>query len=103
MYYDVVAAKYIEGYKLEITFEDGKKGILDLQSYILKGGVFSRFSDIEYFKQFYINKELGVLCWPNNLDIAPETLYSETTGEPLPEWMTPEIAETKKNVSKTSV
>lgn len=90
MYYDVVGAKYIEGYKLELTFENGKRGIVDLQDYIKKGGVFSRFSDIEYFKQFYINKELGVLCWPDDLDIAPETLYHEATGEPLPAWMTPE-------------
>lgn len=90
MYYDVVEAKYIEGCKLELTFENGKRGIVDLQDYIKKGGVFSRFSDIEYFKQFYINKELGVLCWPDDLDIAPETLYHEATGEPLPAWMTPE-------------
>jgi hypothetical protein len=103
MYYDVVEARYIEGYKLDITFENGKKGIVDLQGYIQKGGVFSRFSDIEYFKRFYINKELGVLCWPDNVDIAPETLYSKATGEPLPEWMTPEIAEPKKKVSGTLV
>jgi len=103
MYYDVVEVRYIEGYKLELTFDNGKKGIVDLQCYIQKGGVFSRFSDIEYFKRFYINKELGVLCWPDDVDIAPETLYSKVTGEPLPEWMTPDIAEPKKKVSKTLV
>lgn len=104
MYYEVIEAKYIDGYKLELVFENGKKGIVDLYGYIQKGGVFSRFSDIEYFKRFYINKELGVLCWPDDVDIAPETLYSKATGEPLPEWMTPEIAEPpKKKVSKTMV
>ncbi len=103
MYYDVVEAKYIEDYKLELTFENGKKGIVDLRGYIQRGGVFSHFSKIEYFKRFYINKELGVLCWPDDVDIAPETLYSEATGEPLPEWMTPEVAEPKMKVSKTLV
>ncbi|MBM4066252.1 MAG: DUF2442 domain-containing protein [Planctomycetes bacterium] len=103
MYYEVIEAKYIDGYKLELVFENGKKGTVDLHSYARKGGVFSRFSDIEYFKRFYINKELGVLCWPDDVDIAPETLYSEATGEPLPEWMTPEKAESKKNVSGTLV
>jgi len=87
MYYEIKEARHIEGYKLEITFENGKNGIIDLQEYINKGGVFSRFSNFEYFKRFYINKELGVLCWPDDLDIAPETLYHEATGEPLPEWM----------------
>ncbi len=101
MYYDVIEARYIEGYKLELTFENGKKGVVDFKDYVKLGGVFSRFSDLEYFKQFYINKELGVLCWPNEVDIAPETLYSEATGEPLPSWMIPKIDE--KNQEKLVV
>jgi len=92
MYYDVSEARHIEGYKLELVFENGKKGIIDLKEYLHKGGIFSRFSDIEYFKQFYVNKEIGTLCWPDGLDIAPETLYHEATGEPLPAWMRPEKA-----------
>lgn len=101
MYYDVLKVKYIEGYKLEVVFENGRKGIVDLQSYIREGGVFSRFSDIEYFKQAYVNRELGVLCWPDGLDIAPETLYSMATGEPLPDWMTQEpIEQLKETVKK---
>lgn len=85
--HDVVKAKYIEGYKIAVTFENGKKGIVDFKDYAKLGGVFSRFADMEYFKKFYINKEIGVLCWPDEVDIAPETLYHEATGEPLPEWM----------------
>ncbi|HLG30873.1 MAG TPA: DUF2442 domain-containing protein [Candidatus Brocadiales bacterium] len=100
MYYDVVKVRHIEGYKLEVVFENGKKGIVDLQSYIKEGGVFSRFSDIEYFKQAYVDKELGVLCWPDGLDIAPETLYSMATGEPLPEWIATETTEQQKEVAK---
>ncbi|MBI4690063.1 MAG: DUF2442 domain-containing protein [Nitrospirae bacterium] len=90
MYYDILEARYIEGYKLELVFENGKKGIIDLSGYRHKGGVFSRFSAIEYFKQFYVNKEIGTLCWPDGVDIAPETLYHEATREPLPAWATPE-------------
>ncbi|OQB70589.1 MAG: hypothetical protein BWX92_03803 [Deltaproteobacteria bacterium ADurb.Bin135] len=26
----------------------------------------------------------GVLCWPDEVDIAPETLYGKITGELLP-------------------
>jgi len=48
---------------------------------------------MEYFKQVQINKELGVLCWPDGVDVAPETLYSEATGEPLPAWMITETNE----------
>ena len=93
MYKDVIEIRYLEGYKLELVFENGKRGIVDFQSYIKKGGVFNRFSDMEYFKQVHINKELGVLCWPDGVDVAPETLYSEATGEPLPVWMITEANE----------
>jgi len=92
MYYDVIEARHIEGYKLELIFENDKRGAVDLQTYTKKGGVFSRFSEIEYFKQFYVNREIGTLCWPDGVDIAPETLYHEATGEPLPSWVTPEKA-----------
>ncbi|MFN3466705.1 MAG: DUF2442 domain-containing protein [Candidatus Brocadiales bacterium] len=103
MYYDVVEVKYLEGYKLEVKFENGRKGIVDLKSYVKEGGVFSRFSDIEYFKQAYVNKELGVLCWPDGLDIAPETLYCKATGEPLPDWMSEEADEKQKAVAKKAL
>ena len=84
---DVVSAVYKGKYKIEITFEDGKKGIVDLSRYLDKGGVFSRFRDINFFKSFKVNSELGVLSWGDEVDIAPETLYSEATGMSLPEWM----------------
>ena len=88
--YDLVEAKYIDGYLLELVFENGKKGTCDFSDYVKKGGLFARFSDLLYFKSFSVNKELGVLCWPDGLDIAPETLYHKATGEPLPAWMTEE-------------
>lgn len=89
MYYDLVGFKHKGNYKLNLTFENGKGGVVDLKLFIAKGGVFSRLADDYYFHQAYINTELGVLSWPDGLDIAPEILYSEATGEPLPAWMIP--------------
>lgn len=88
--YDLIEAKYIDGYTLELLFENGRKGMYDFSGYLKKGGVFGRFSDLSYFKRFHVNVELGALCWPDGLDIAPETLYHVATGEPLPPWMTAE-------------
>jgi hypothetical protein len=99
MYYEIKDFKHLGGYKLEILFNNGKKGIVDSKDYIKKGGVFSRFSDIEYFKKAYINNEFGVLCWPDEVDIAPETLYSEATGEPLPQWMALENQQNQSDVA----
>lgn len=86
---DVVSAIYKGGYRIEVTFEDGAKGIVDFSKYLSMGGVFVRFRDIEFFKDFKINQELGVLTWGDEIDIAPETLYAEATGTPLPYWMGP--------------
>ena len=87
MYYDVISAKYVDGYKIEIAFEDGKSGIVDFQKYIKKGGIFSKLQDLRCFRGFQINKELGIIVWDHQIDVAPETLYSEATGNPLPAWM----------------
>ena len=84
---DVVSANYKGGYKIEVIFEDGAKGIVDFSKYALKGGVFEKFKDLNFFKEFKINKELGVLTWGEEIDIAPETLYSEATNASLPDWM----------------
>jgi hypothetical protein len=94
--YDLIDAKYIGGYTLELLFENGRKGTYDFEGYVKKGGVFGRLSDLAYFKSYSVNKELGVLCWPDGLDIAPETLYHKATGEPLPEWMREEQQEPVK-------
>jgi len=59
----------------------------DTKDYVDKGSVFSSFADIDYFKQLRVNRELGALCWPGDVDIAPEILYHEATEEPLSVWM----------------
>ena len=98
MLVDATEVRYIADYKLEVTFETGEKGIVDLHRFIHEGGVFSRFKDLSYFKQVYVNKELGVLTWPGDVDIAPETIYSMATGKPLPEWVEDEKQEGIKQI-----
>jgi len=88
---DVVSAIYKGEYKIEVTFEDDVTGIVDFSKYLSKGGLFKKFKDIEFFKNFSINNELGVLTWGDEeVDIAPETLYAEATSSPLPDWMNPQ-------------
>ena len=87
MYHDLIKIEYLGDYRLKLFFDNSKQGIIDFQDYVNKGGVFSRFSNIDFFKKAFIHKELGILCWPGDIDIAPETLYSEAIGESLPTWM----------------
>ena len=87
MYKDIISANYKGDYKIEVVFEDGAKGIVDFSKYLSKGGVFEKFKDLEFFKSFKINEELGVLTWADEIDIAPETIYAEATDSQLPKWM----------------
>ena len=84
---DVIAATYRGEYKIEVTFEDGATGIVDFSKYLDRGGVFEKFKDKKFFRNFHIDVELGVLTWGEEVDIAPETLYAEATNSPLPDWM----------------
>lgn len=87
MIHDVISATYKKDYKIEVEFDNGEKGIMDFSKYLNRGGVFNRFKDINFFRHFEVNTELGVLTWQNEIDIAPETLYAEATGNALPDWM----------------
>ncbi|MES2961329.1 MAG: DUF4160 domain-containing protein [Pseudomonadota bacterium] len=74
----VVKAKYIDGYKVWISFDDGKSGEIDLKNKIKTlsrnyGSVFKPLQDINYFKNFKVLND--TLSWKNEADIAPERLY----------------------------
>ena len=80
MYFNITEAKYIKNHEIELHFEDGSVGKVDLSKYIEHGTVFDKLRDIEYFKSFRI--EYGTLIWgKDELDIAPETLYADATGK----------------------
>jgi hypothetical protein len=81
MYYDLKEIQVMDGYKIRVRFEDGKQGTVDLSKIISQGGVFSRLKERSLFEQAYVNEDWAVLCWPGDIDIAPETLY-ETASQP---------------------
>lgn len=85
MYSEAADVQYLGGYRVEVFFKSGEHGIVDLSNFVGKGEVFTPLVDPSFFRQVYVNKELGVLTWPNGADIAPETIYSMATGKPLPE------------------
>ncbi|MBU0568072.1 DUF2442 domain-containing protein [bacterium] len=70
----VTDAKYLDGHKVEVAFNDGRKGIADL-SEVLRGPVFQPLKDKSIFAQLKLDKELDTISWPNGADVAPEYLY----------------------------
>lgn len=69
----VVGAKYVKDYMIKLKFNDGTLKMVDLKSYVERGGVFLELKNKKYFKKYFI--DLNTLCWPNGADIAPERLY----------------------------
>jgi hypothetical protein len=90
MLHDVVSASYKDGYRIELTFDNGERGVVDFSPYLKRGGVFKRFRDVNFFREYRVDPELGTLTWADEIDVAPETLYAQATGSPLPDWMIPE-------------
>jgi len=76
----VTKATYLEDYRVEISFNDGKTGTVDL-SQSLTGAVFEPLKDIKTFSQLKVDKELDTIVWPNGADLAPEYLYFQAFKE----------------------
>ena len=73
---DVISVEVQPGYKLLLHFENGEVRLFDMSGYIdlkpydrLKGSSLFKFAKIEY----------GTVVWPGEIDIAPETLYMESS------------------------
>ncbi|OAI09014.1 hypothetical protein A1353_05460 [Methylomonas methanica] len=66
-----------DNYKLELWFDTGEHRLFDMSPYLNKG-VFIKLKDRALFDQAYVG--LGTVCWPGELDVAPETLYDRSTA-----------------------
>ena len=64
-----------EDFSLELWFDDGSHRIFDAKPY-LERGVFARLKDPVKFMQAFV--AFDTVCWPGDIDIAPETLYDRS-------------------------
>ncbi|MCL0065337.1 DUF2442 domain-containing protein [Dehalococcoidia bacterium] len=74
MFLHVTNAKYIEEYRVQISFNDGRKGVADLSD-ALEGSVFGQLKEKSVFSRLKLDEELGTIVWPNGADLAPEYIY----------------------------
>ena len=55
----ITNVRVLDGYRVELTFSDGVRGVVDLANRIVgRGGVFSPIESPEYFRQVFIDPEL---------------------------------------------
>ena len=75
-------AKPLDGFVVYVRFEDGLEFDVDLGYLTHLPGVFGPLQDPEYFRQLRIYPEGDTIFWPNEADIAPETLYAHAQARP---------------------
>lgn len=68
----VIKVKPLEGYKLDLTFDNGERKIFSVEPYI-KGQWYSELRDTTYFNQVRING--FSVEWPNGQDLCPDEIY----------------------------
>jgi hypothetical protein len=68
-----------QDYRLELTFDDGIIGTVDLSDLVGKG-VFELWRDRQAFEQVRIGSS-GELVWNDRIDLCLDSLYLKVTGK----------------------
>ncbi len=71
--------KVLPGYRLELEFDDGVSGTVDLSEAVGKG-VFVLWRDPLAFDRVRIGSS-GELVWDDRIDLCPDALYLKMTGK----------------------
>ncbi|MEX0738988.1 MAG: DUF2442 domain-containing protein [Pseudohongiella sp.] len=74
MYPVVTSVSPATGYVLQLRFDNGETGLLDMTPY-LDFGVFNNLKDKENFKKVKI--AFDTLEWPCGVDLDPEFVYQK--------------------------
>ena len=75
----ILAVKVLEGFRLQLAFEDGVCGTVDLSDLAGKG-VFALWFNREFFEGVRIGSS-GELAWSDRIDLCPDSLYLKITGK----------------------
>jgi hypothetical protein len=77
---EIVEAKPMCDHRLYLRFNDGAQGELDIAQIVAFEGVFAALADQRFFQQVYVDADWGTVCWPGDLDLAPEPLWERIAG-----------------------
>lgn len=77
---EIVEAKPTGDHRLYLRFNDGAQGEVDVAQIVVFEGVFAVLADQRYFQQVFVDADWGTVCWPGDLDLAPEPLWERIAG-----------------------
>jgi len=75
----VTKARAVNGFKLELTFDNGEHGIADLSDLAGRGVTLS-WNDRSVFENVRVT-DAGAVEWPGDVDICGDSLYLRATGK----------------------
>ena len=75
----ITKVSVLNNYRLEVAFDDGVCGIVDLSD-LVDRGVFTLWRDPHIFEQVKIGS-FGELVWLDKIDLCPDSLYLKVTGK----------------------
>ena len=75
----VTQVKVLTDYRLELIFDNGQSGCVDL-SHLAGKGVFAGWTDTATFRRVRIG-ESGELIWNEQIDLCPDALYLQATHQ----------------------
>ena len=70
-----------DGYRIWLRYSDGAAGEVDL-SHLVGQGVFAAWQDPACFAGVRL-AEHGAIVWDDDLELCPDALYLQLTGQPL--------------------
>ena len=70
--------KYISGYDIRVTFDDGISGIVHLNDLVEKG-IFKVLQDKDQFSKVYTTG--SSIAWSDELEIDANKIYLDITGK----------------------
>jgi hypothetical protein len=83
MFYDIVRAIPLADRRLQLVFDDGSQGEIDLRSQISFSGIFQALERDDEFRRVRVNGDTGTIEWPNGADLDPVVLYAAITGRTI--------------------
>ena len=75
----ITKVQVLKNYRLEVAFDDGVCGVVDLSNLVGKG-VFDLWRDPQAFELVRIGP-FGELAWGDKIDLCSDALYLKVTGK----------------------
>ena len=74
-----------EPYRIWVRFDDGAAGVVDLSDSASLGGIFSQWSNQDFWRSGHIVANSGAVAWGDGseIDVCPLSLYLDVTDQTL--------------------